>query len=46
MEQTVGARLTMNYIQPGGVMSDIHPDAVGTIKEFIKYFNINFTHHL
>jgi NADH-quinone oxidoreductase subunit D len=26
MEETCGARLTMNYIVPGGVMFDLHPD--------------------
>ncbi len=37
-EKTMGARLTMNYFQPGGMMYDIHPDFVKDIKEFIKYF--------
>ena len=26
MEETCGARLTMNYIVPGGVMFDLHPN--------------------
>ncbi len=37
-EKTIGARLTMNYIQPGGVMYDIHPDFVKDVKEFLAYF--------
>jgi NADH-quinone oxidoreductase subunit H len=36
-EQTIGARLTMNYIQPGGLMCDIHPDFVRKVKEVVKY---------
>ncbi len=38
MEQTCGARLTMNYIVPGGVMYDIHPEFVSRIKEFLSFF--------
>lgn len=38
MEETVGARLTMNYIQPGGLMADIHPNFVKRVKEFLVYF--------
>jgi len=37
-EETIGARLNMNYIQPGGVMFDIHPNFVKRTKEFLKYF--------
>jgi NADH-quinone oxidoreductase subunit D/NADH-quinone oxidoreductase subunit C/D len=37
-EETIGARLTMNYIQPGGLMQDIHPNFVRRVKEFIAYF--------
>lgn len=37
-EETIGARLTMNYIQPGGLMYDIHPNFVGDVKKFIAYF--------
>ncbi len=37
-EETAGARLTMNYIQPGGVMFDLHPDFVAKTKAFIQYF--------
>ncbi|MFN8165505.1 MAG: NADH-quinone oxidoreductase subunit D [Bacteroidia bacterium] len=38
MEQTCGARLTMNYVVPGGVMQDIHPDFVKGTKEFLRFF--------
>lgn len=38
MEDTCGARLTMNYILPGGVLEDIHPDFVRKTKEFISLF--------
>ena len=37
-EKTIGARLTMNYIQPGGVMYDIHPEFVREVKAFLAYF--------
>ena len=36
MEETCGARLTMNYIVPGGVMTDLHPDFQKRVKAFIK----------
>lgn len=39
MEETCGARLTMNYMVPGGVMFDIHPDFQRKVKAFIKLFN-------
>ena len=38
MEETCGARLTMNYIVPGGVMTDIHPNFQKKVKEFIALF--------
>jgi NADH-quinone oxidoreductase subunit D/NADH-quinone oxidoreductase subunit C/D len=38
MEETCGARLTMNYMVPGGVMADLHPDFVRRVKEFIESF--------
>jgi NADH-quinone oxidoreductase subunit D len=41
MEDTCGARLTMNYIVPGGVMQDIHPDFQRKVKAFIKLFRDN-----
>lgn len=42
MEETCGARLTMNYMVPGGVMFDLHPNFVPKVKEFIKYFSSKF----
>jgi NADH-quinone oxidoreductase subunit D/NADH-quinone oxidoreductase subunit C/D len=38
MEETCGARLTMNYMVPGGVMMDIHPNFQRKVKEFIAHF--------
>jgi len=38
MEETCGARLTMNYMVPGGVMFDLHPDFVKKVKAFIAMF--------
>jgi len=38
MEETCGARLTMNYIVPGGVMFDIHPNFVKRVKDFLAHF--------
>jgi NADH-quinone oxidoreductase subunit D/NADH-quinone oxidoreductase subunit C/D len=37
-EETCGARLTMNYNIPGGLMFDIHPNFVRRTKEFIAHF--------
>jgi NADH-quinone oxidoreductase subunit D len=36
-EETIGARLTMNYIQPGGLMEDIHPNFVRRAKDVLAY---------
>ena len=38
MEETCGARLTMNYIVPGGVMQDIHPNFQKRVKNFISLY--------
>ena len=38
MEETCGARLTMNYINPGGVMFDLHPNFQTRVKNFIKLY--------
>lgn len=48
MEETCGARLTMNYMVPGGVMTDIHPNFQKKIKEFIVLYKqkINEYHEL
>lgn len=37
-EETCGARLTMNYNIPGGLMFDIHPNFVKRVKDFIVHF--------
>jgi NADH-quinone oxidoreductase subunit D len=38
MEETCGARLTMNYMVPGGVMADLHPDFQKRVKAFISLY--------
>jgi NADH-quinone oxidoreductase subunit D len=38
MEETCGARLTMNYMVPGGVMQDIHPNFQHRVKEFMQLY--------
>lgn len=38
MEETCGARLTMNYMVPGGVMFDLHPNFHRRVKDFIAHF--------
>jgi NADH-quinone oxidoreductase subunit D len=38
MEETCGARLTMNYISPGGVMFDLHPNFQQRVRDFVKQF--------
>ncbi|MCS6990948.1 MAG: NADH-quinone oxidoreductase subunit D [Chitinophagales bacterium] len=38
MEETCGARLTMNYMVPGGVMYDLHPNFQRRVKQFISFF--------
>ncbi|HWR32061.1 MAG TPA: hypothetical protein VN451_00935, partial [Chitinophagaceae bacterium] len=38
MEETCGARLTMNYMLPGGVMHDLHPDFQKRVKDFIQLY--------
>jgi NADH-quinone oxidoreductase subunit D/NADH-quinone oxidoreductase subunit C/D len=38
MEETCGARLTMNYMVPGGVMFDLHPDFQKRVKNLIAAF--------
>jgi NADH-quinone oxidoreductase subunit D/NADH-quinone oxidoreductase subunit C/D len=45
MEDTCGARLTMNYIVPGGLMYDIHPDFQSKVKAFIKQFKEKVTEY-
>ena len=38
MEETCGARLTMNFMVPGGIAADIHPNFQQRIRDFIKLF--------
>jgi NADH-quinone oxidoreductase subunit D len=38
MEESCGTRLTMNYMVPGGVMADVHPNFVRRVNEFISHF--------
>ena len=38
MEETCGARLTMNYMVPGGVMQDLHPNFQKKVKEFMQLY--------
>ncbi len=37
-EETCGARLTMNYYVPGGLMWDLHPNFQKRVKEFVVHF--------
>lgn len=37
-EETCGTRLTMNYMVPGGVMADLHPNFYKRVHEFILQF--------
>lgn len=45
MEDTCGARLTMNYIVPGGLMYDIHPNFQTKVKAFVKQFKEKVTEY-
>lgn len=38
MEETCGARLTMNYMVPGGVMQDLHPNFQRRVRQFIQQY--------
>jgi NADH-quinone oxidoreductase subunit D len=38
MEETCGARLTMNYMVPGGVMFDLHPNFQKRVKDFLALY--------
>jgi NADH-quinone oxidoreductase subunit D len=38
MEETCGARLTMNYMVPGGVMFDLHPNFQQKVKALLQQF--------
>jgi NADH-quinone oxidoreductase subunit D len=41
MEESCGARLTQNFIVPGGLMADIHPNFITKTKELVKVFREN-----
>jgi NADH-quinone oxidoreductase subunit D/NADH-quinone oxidoreductase subunit C/D len=41
-ENTCGTRLTMNYMVPGGVMNDLHPNFQKEVKDTIKKFKDKF----
>lgn len=45
MEDSCGARLTMNYMVPGGVMYDIHPDFQKKVKAFVQQFKDKVTEY-
>lgn len=45
MEETCGARLTMNYMVPGGVMADIHPNFQKRVKEFLKLYKLKINEY-
>ncbi len=45
MEETCGARLTMNYMVPGGVMFDLHPNFQKQVKAFITHFKGRFAEY-
>jgi NADH-quinone oxidoreductase subunit D len=42
MEETCGARLTQNYMVPGGLMYDIHPNFQKRTKDVIKQIKSKF----
>ena len=45
MEETCGARLTMNYTVPGGVMADLHPGFQKRVKDFITLFKLKINEY-
>jgi NADH-quinone oxidoreductase subunit D/NADH-quinone oxidoreductase subunit C/D len=42
MEETCGARLTQNYMVPGGVMQDVHPNFQSRVKNVLKQVREKF----
>ncbi len=42
MDETCGARLTMNYCVPGGVMYDVHPNFQKRVKDIIVQLRSRF----
>jgi NADH-quinone oxidoreductase subunit D/NADH-quinone oxidoreductase subunit C/D len=45
MEETCGARLTMNYMVPGGVMADLHPNFQKSVKDFIGEYKLKINEY-
>jgi NADH-quinone oxidoreductase subunit D/NADH-quinone oxidoreductase subunit C/D len=45
MEDTCGARLTMNYMVPGGVMFDLHPEFQQKVTLFLNQFKQKVTEY-
>lgn len=45
MEETCGARLTQNYMVPGGLMVDIHPNFQKRVKEVLTLIKKNFNEY-
>jgi NADH-quinone oxidoreductase subunit D/NADH-quinone oxidoreductase subunit C/D len=45
MEETCGARLTMNYMVPGGVMADLHPNFQKRVKNFIGEYKLKINEY-
>jgi NADH-quinone oxidoreductase subunit D len=45
MEETCGARLTMNYMVPGGLMADLHPNFQKRVKEFITLYKLKINEY-
>jgi NADH-quinone oxidoreductase subunit D/NADH-quinone oxidoreductase subunit C/D len=44
-EETCGSRLTHNYICPGGVMNDLHPNFQKQVSDLIKQFKVNIAEY-
>ena len=44
-EETIGARLTMNYFRPGGLMFDIKPDFQAKVKKVLEYLKPIFAEY-
>jgi NADH-quinone oxidoreductase subunit D len=45
MEETCGARLTMNYMVPGGVMADLHPNFQKRVKDFLGEYKLKINEY-
>lgn len=42
MDENCGARLTQNFMVPGGIIYDVRPDFQSRVKEVLKQFKDNF----